>query len=246
MINPYHRYRLGVARRREAQLVITIVRFRDFIFAHARYDDDIIAGVSSRRKLIKMTGMKCDGESLKLICVRSKNSSLISTSMKAQRRRKKKKKERKERIDRRRVASKLTRAVKLGASGDVVHAAVDSDQYPAVRTLAVVLGQFLDREVASQLGQLLHLLHGLLGLRAALDDLVDEDGDHAHQGEIYRALDDLADEARQKLLLRRQLFLSGRSSRRAALLGHLDESEREEAAEEDERLTRTGGRAPIE
>lgn len=175
----------------------------------------------------------------------SKNSSLISTSVRDQRRRKKKKK--KKRIDRRRVASKLTRAVKLGASGDVVYAAVDGDQYPAVRTFAIVLGQFLDREVASQLGQLLHLKHGLLGLRAALDDLVDEDGDHAHQGEIYRALDDLADKARQKLRL---LFLSGRSSRRAALLGHLDESDLSKRARRGRRrrreVTRTRSRAPIE
>lgn len=154
-------------------------------------------------------------------------------------------KKKKKKTDRRYDSLELTRAVKLGASGDVVHAAVDGDQYSAVRTLAIVLGQFLDREVASQLGQLLHLLHRLLVLRAALDDLVDENGDHAHQGEVHRTLDDLGDESRQELL-RLLRLLSGRGGRRAVLLGHLDErpedlsqrEEREGREETAERKTR--------
>ncbi|KYQ56848.1 hypothetical protein ALC60_04212, partial [Trachymyrmex zeteki] len=111
---------------------------------------------------------------------------------------------------------RLTRAVEPRASGDVVHAAVDGDEYPAVRALAIVLGQLLDREVTA----LLHFLHRLIGLGAALDDLIDQNSDHAHEGEVHWALDDLADKVRQELRLLLLLLFRGRG------LGHLDQQQR--------------------
>lgn len=99
-----------------------------------------------------------------------------------------------ERIDPFRRHRKLTRAVESAASGDVIHATVYGNQYPSVRTFTIVLGQLLNREITPQLRQFLYFLHRLLSLRAALDDLVDKDGDHAHQGEVYRTPDNLADE----------------------------------------------------